>query len=833
MITMENNKTMVFHSAEQSSTIFHKLFEQKKSNRFCDITLYVNNKIIKAHRNVLACSSPYFDSILKHHKVLREQLTVSCLNSDIFNDVLNFMYTGQITIEHTNVEELLKLADHLILTKVIEYCIEFLGTKLNLDNCLFTYFLTQRFKLKHLGNIVENWIISHIDEICRGEEILTLNPNRLQDLLKNKNFILTTNKALTVLSRWVLMDMEKREKDFDKLIKCFPTNSLEPAEVFKHLDTCILYVKSEICLYKFLDYLLRNNWMISNFKEKYDALHTKFGQASTGTHLNDKTTEFELKQDKIIVTERQSNFNHQHSHSSIMVRAKLRNRKQLILKRLMLFDLKPSLRMAALKMLMCKKKRFSFIEQDKEEVEAEDFDEKVGIKCPICFTTINDSLLLEQHLALSHSKDVTYKCGICSFVCQYHGDYLNHMKTHFTGPPFKCDYCDFNTEQISKLISHRAQHLDESIYQCTFCSYKCRLKQNYISHMKLHTPEKTFKCESCTKTFRFKQNLESHMLMHSSEKSLSCDSCGFHTQFLSHMIAHKRIHAGDIYRCSYPHCKYSTSKKNQLASHTKSHNGVRPHTCGVCGRGFMEKSHLVRHERIHLEEKPFKCSNCDYASSRRDKLKEHFTRHHGENASAKVPYKARPLRNNLTRPKSQDPTPVTTSNAANVNFTPTNSTTTAAGTQAMGSEIQELIMHHQNHTPTSAATNLTAINSNYHHFGDPTEFHHHTHAHNIHNQILTSSQRTTSQHHNNNIVSHHMLARSNPSTATSTAAAVAAAMMLDPRFHHNSTVSYPSATPVSMAMAAVQSSQQIQSSGQPSDYPPNSTKLHDIILRKV
>lgn len=71
----------------------------------------------------------------------------------------------------------------------------------------------------------------------------------------------------------------------------------------------------------------------------------------------------------------------------------------------------------------------------------EDLDEKVGIKCPICFTLINDSLLLEQHLALSHAKDVTYKCGICSFVCQYHGDYLNHMKSHFSGPPYKCDYC--------------------------------------------------------------------------------------------------------------------------------------------------------------------------------------------------------------------------------------------------------------------------------------------------------------------------------------------------------------------------------------------------------
>lgn len=93
-----------------------------------------------------------------------------------------------------------------------------------------------------------------------------------------QNFVLTTNKALTVLSQWVLADLDKREKDFEKLIKCFPTNNLEPAEVFKHLDTCVLYVKSEMSLYRFLDYLLRNNWMLSNFKTKYDALQAKFGQ---------------------------------------------------------------------------------------------------------------------------------------------------------------------------------------------------------------------------------------------------------------------------------------------------------------------------------------------------------------------------------------------------------------------------------------------------------------------------------------------------------------------------------------------------------------------------
>lgn len=183
---MEDTNTMTFQSSELPSVMFQKLFEQKKSSRFCDITLYVNNKIIKAHRNVLACTSPYFDSVLKHHRIIREQLTISCVDSEIFNTVLNFMYTGEITIEHSTVEELLKLADHFILTKIIEYCIEFLGSKLNLDNCLFTFFLTQKFRLKHLGNIVENWIVTHLDEICKGEEILSLNSWELSDFFRNK-----------------------------------------------------------------------------------------------------------------------------------------------------------------------------------------------------------------------------------------------------------------------------------------------------------------------------------------------------------------------------------------------------------------------------------------------------------------------------------------------------------------------------------------------------------------------------------------------------------------------------------------------------------------------
>lgn len=181
-----DNINMTFTNNDMSSSLMQKLFEQKKLSRFCDLTLFVNNRIIKAHRNVLASASPYFNSVLKSHKIVREQLVINCSDFEVFSKILNYFYTGEITINYGNVEEILKLADHFIVNKIIDYCIEFLGTKLNIENCLFTFFLTSRFKLKHLNSLVENWIVGNLEQVCNANEILNLKVYELEEVFKNK-----------------------------------------------------------------------------------------------------------------------------------------------------------------------------------------------------------------------------------------------------------------------------------------------------------------------------------------------------------------------------------------------------------------------------------------------------------------------------------------------------------------------------------------------------------------------------------------------------------------------------------------------------------------------
>lgn len=274
---------------------------------------------------------------------------------------------------------------------------------------------------------------------------------------------------------------------------------------------------------------------------------------------------------------------------------------------------------------------------------------KEGVKCEHCSYVSYGAARLEQHVAKAHAKGKTYECSLCSFTCKWNREYYTHMKNHFSSDgqgPFQCDSCAYKCERIQLLLLHRMRHTDERPYQCGACDYRCRQKTNLVAHMRCHTGERPFVCDLCGRAFALKCTLEQHLQSHRDDRPYLCDVCGFTAKYQSHLLSHRRLHTGNVFRCQFAGCTYVSPKRSQLEAHTRTHTAVRSHVCAVCGRAFIERSHLVRHERIHLDDKPFKCLECDYTSSRRDKLKEHHEKHHGENATAKAPYRPRKTSSN-------------------------------------------------------------------------------------------------------------------------------------------------------------------------------------------
>ena len=97
----------------QENTIktFSKL---RKEEDFYDVTLVSEDKkLIMAHKVVLSSSSEYFKSILKSNKHPPPMICLSEIASMELENVLDYIYQGEIQIFQENIDKFLKIAQRL------------------------------------------------------------------------------------------------------------------------------------------------------------------------------------------------------------------------------------------------------------------------------------------------------------------------------------------------------------------------------------------------------------------------------------------------------------------------------------------------------------------------------------------------------------------------------------------------------------------------------------------------------------------------------------------------------------------------------------------------
>ena len=114
-------------SGEQPVEILLCLNDLRKTGQLCDIRVRCDtadeSSPIPAHRCILAASSAYFMTLFNCG--LRDANTPDVtvpFPSHVVCRMIDFMYTGKIEMSLTTVEETLRLADFLGMSKVIQFC---------------------------------------------------------------------------------------------------------------------------------------------------------------------------------------------------------------------------------------------------------------------------------------------------------------------------------------------------------------------------------------------------------------------------------------------------------------------------------------------------------------------------------------------------------------------------------------------------------------------------------------------------------------------------------------------------------------------------------------
>ncbi|XP_070623440.1 zinc finger and BTB domain-containing protein 4 [Erythrolamprus reginae] len=84
-----------------SSSLLIQLNEQRLSGQFCDITIIAEDTKFKAHKNILAASSPYFKEVLSEESVCHQPsqiLELPDIQAKVFSDILNFIYNSRLSV---------------------------------------------------------------------------------------------------------------------------------------------------------------------------------------------------------------------------------------------------------------------------------------------------------------------------------------------------------------------------------------------------------------------------------------------------------------------------------------------------------------------------------------------------------------------------------------------------------------------------------------------------------------------------------------------------------------------------------------------------------------
>lgn len=131
----------VYAVGQYAPKVLRNLNAQRLKSQFSDVGLMAGDKIIRAHRSVLAAGSAYFNAMFTGGLVEEQQelVEIHSISSSILSILVDFIYTGNVDITQDNVQELFAAADMLELDEVVAGCIEYLRQQLHYSNALGIY----------------------------------------------------------------------------------------------------------------------------------------------------------------------------------------------------------------------------------------------------------------------------------------------------------------------------------------------------------------------------------------------------------------------------------------------------------------------------------------------------------------------------------------------------------------------------------------------------------------------------------------------------------------------------------------------------------------------
>lgn len=232
--------------------ILQALNTLREKNSLCDVVLRVNGCNFPAHRCVLSASSSYFQALFSDDFVEKRSGIVILEDLDYFQmeQVLQFLYLGEVEICLKNAENLVMAADYLHIPALKENAALVLQKLISLSNCLSLHAFSLKYGCALLKKSCDCFINKNFTQVAKSAAFGDLNYESFIELL-TRDELNVSNEAEVFLSAvsWVKHDPHMRKELLLEVLK----NVRLPLIAEKQLNEMIMS-----------DQFLRNNSITLN-----------------------------------------------------------------------------------------------------------------------------------------------------------------------------------------------------------------------------------------------------------------------------------------------------------------------------------------------------------------------------------------------------------------------------------------------------------------------------------------------------------------------------------------------------------------------------------------
>ena len=188
-----------------------------------DCILSISGVEFPIHRCFLAACSPYFRALFTSEMKEKtcSQIKISGVEADIFQMMLDFLYSGQISLNENNVTELYPAAKLFQLELLQKVCCDYFINQLCTSNCIGIWKYARRYSDSFLEKSAWDYLTAHFTELVGCEEFLSLDSSDLSVVLSSDGLELGSEMdSYSAVIAWLKHDLSSRKKNILSLTSC-------------------------------------------------------------------------------------------------------------------------------------------------------------------------------------------------------------------------------------------------------------------------------------------------------------------------------------------------------------------------------------------------------------------------------------------------------------------------------------------------------------------------------------------------------------------------------------------------------------------------------------